>query len=227
MPGMIEWQEIDTVLLDMDGTLLDLQFDNYFWMQHVPRVYAEKFQLSEDDSREQLEQRFNANRGTLDWYSLDYWTEQLGMDLAALKRELQHMVNLRPFTTEFLTWLHASHRHVVLVTNAHPKTLNIKMDHVDITHWFDRIVVSHDLDAPKEDRQFWDRLQSLHPFDRERTLLIDDTEQVLDSAMDYGIAHLLTLLQPDSSRQRRLDTRFPGIHHFDEIMPPGICVDAG
>jgi len=93
------------------------------------------------------------------------------------------------------------------------------MDQVDITHWFDRVVISHDLNAPKENLAFWHRLQTLHPFDPARTLLIDDTEQVLDSAREYGIAHLLTLLQPDSQRQTRLDTRFPGIHHFDEIMP--------
>jgi putative hydrolase of the HAD superfamily len=39
------------------------------------------------------------------------------------------------------------------------------------------------------------------------------------SAQAYGIAHLLTLLQPDSTQEKRLETRFPGIHHFDEIMP--------
>lgn len=105
-----------------------------------------------------------------------------------------------------------------MVTNAHRKTLDIKMANVDITGWFDRVVVSHDLQAPKEDQAFWHRLQALHPFNPQRTLLIDDTERVLQSARDYGIAHLLTLLQPDSQRTLRLDTHFPGIHHFDEIM---------
>ena len=129
------------------------------------------------------------------------------------------MISIRPFATEFLTRLHHSHRDVVMVTNAHRKTLEIKMDNVDITHWFDRVVVSHDLQAPKEEQDFWHKLQALHPFDPTRTLLIDDTESVLDSAQQYGITYLLTLLQPDSQRQKRLDTRFPGIHYFDEIMP--------
>ncbi len=216
---MIDWNHIDTVLLDMDGTLLDLHFDNYFWLQHVPRAYAEKHRISEEDSTRQLHSEFNAGQGSLDWYSLDYWTERLQLDLPALKRELRHMIQVRPFAIEFLTRLHHSHRDVVMVTNAHRKTLDIKMDHIDITQWFDRVVVSHELEAPKEDPLFWQRLQALHPFDPARTLLIDDTERVLDSARDYGIAHLLTLLQPDSQRQKRLDTRFPGIHHFDEIMP--------
>ncbi|GHD21008.1 haloacid dehalogenase [Halioglobus japonicus] len=216
---MIDWQHIDTVLLDMDGTLLDLHFDNYFWMQYVPQAYAREHQLSEAESTERLHSKFEQNQSSLNWYSVDYWSEQLQLDIPALKREVQHMVAMRPHVEEFLTRLHASHRDVVMVTNAHRKTLDIKMDRVDITGWFDRIVVSHDLDAPKEEQAFWHRLQALHPFDPARTLFIDDTERVLESARDYGIAHLLTLLQPDSQRQKRIDTRFPGIHHFDEIMP--------
>lgn len=218
---MINWNCIDTVLLDMDGTLLDLHFDNYFWLQYLPTAYAREHGLSEEVSTARLDEAFNIDQSTLNWYCLDYWSEQLGLDIPALKRELQHMVAARPFAVEFLTQLHRSHRDVVMVTNAHRKTLDIKMNNVDITGWFDRLVVSHELDAPKEQQAFWHRLQELHPFDPARTLLIDDTERVLESARTYGIAHLLTLLQPDSKRQKRIDTQFPGIHHFDEIMPEG------
>ena len=216
---MIEWDAIDTVLLDMDGTLLDLHFDNYFWMDHLPRLYAAKHRISEEESSAFLQATFHSGEGTLQWYCLDHWSEQLEMDIPALKQEIQHMIAVRPFAIEFLTQLHASDRDVVIVTNAHRKTLELKMANIDITGWFDRVVVSHDLNAPKEDQAFWHKLQALHPFDPARTLLIDDTERVLDSAREYGIAHLLTLLQPDSQGQKRLSTRFPGIHHFDEIMP--------
>lgn len=216
---MIDWNQIDTVLLDMDGTLLDLHFDNFFWTEHLPRLYAAKHQISEKESNARLHGEFSAERGTLQWYCLDHWSQRLDMDIAALKREVQHMIGVRPFAIEFLARLRDSARDVVMVTNAHPKTLQIKMDNVDIASWFDRVVVSHDLRAPKEEQAFWHGLQALHPFDPARTLLIDDTEQVLDSARQYGIAHLLTLLQPDSQRLKRIATRFPGIHHFDEIMP--------
>jgi len=216
---MIDWEAIDTVLLDMDGTLLDLHFDNYFWMDHLPRLYAAKHSISEAKSAAHLQAKFHSGKGTLQWYCLDHWSQQLEMDIPALKLEIQHMIQLRPFAIEFLTQLQASHRDVVMVTNAHRKTLELKMANIDITGWFDRVVVSHDLKAPKEDTDFWHKLQAIHPFNPTRTLLIDDTESVLDSARDYGIAHLLTLLQPDSRQQKRLSTRFPGIHHFDEIMP--------
>ena len=219
---MICWQEIDTVLLDMDGTLLDLHFDNYFWTQHLPQAYARENQLDEDPTIDEMQGIFSIETGTLDWYCLDHWSEQLGMDIPALKRELAHMIALRPFALEFLQQLQVARQEVVLVTNAHRKALDIKMEQVDISDCFDRIVVSHELAAPKEDQAFWHRLQELHPFDPGRTLLIDDTESVLSSAQQYGIAHLLTLLQPDSQRQIRVDTHFPGIHHFDEIMPGAV-----
>lgn len=216
---MIRWQDIDTVLLDMDGTLLDLHYDNHFWGEYLPRRFAAIKGIAPADALAQFAGHFDELHGTLAWYCLDHWSQLLDLDIPALKREVRHMIRIRPHALEFLRQLHASPRQVVLVTNAHPITLDIKMAEIDIRPWFDAVVVSHQFAAAKEEQRFWERLQAQHPFDPARTLFIDDTESVLQAARDYGIAHLLTLLQPDSQRQKRIDTHFPGIHHFDEIMP--------
>ena len=167
---MIDWRTIDTVLLDMDGTLLDLHYDNYFWTEHLVQVYADKHDLSREESHALLHGEIANAQGTLEWYCLDHWSERLDMDIPALKREIQHLIRLRPHALEFLKRLRTARQEVVMVTNAHRKTLEIKMDNVDITGWFDRVVVSHDLAAPKEEQDFWHRLQALHPFDPTRTL---------------------------------------------------------
>ena len=217
---MIDWKAIDTVLLDMDGTLLDLHFDNYFWLHHLPARYAEIHGTDGEESRRHLTERFERERGSLDWYDTDYWSRQLGLDVPALKGEIRHLVQLRPHAEDFLGALGHFPAEVLLVTNAHRTSLNLKLAQTGIQRWFDRIVVSHDLRAPKETPEFWHRLHRLHPFNPAKTLLIDDSEPVLEAARHYGVRHLLTLLQPDSKGRKRLDTRFPGIHHFDEIMPP-------
>ena len=218
---MINWQDIDTVMLDMDGTLLDLHFDNYFWLHYLPRRYADIHMQDETHARHQLTTRFEREKGTLNWYCLDYWSEQLRLDIPALKREIQHMISIRPHVLTFLKQLRLSNKHVMLVTNAHQNSLAIKMDNTGIRSLFDEVVVSHDFKAPKEQQQFWKTMRISHPFSPEKTLLIDDTASVLKSAQQYGIKYLLTLLQPDSKQAIREQTDYPGILHFDEIMPIG------
>jgi 5'-nucleotidase len=219
-PSILDWNAIDTVLLDMDGTLLDLYFDNHFWLEHLPRRYARHHEKSLEHAREHLALLFGAQRGTLNWYCVDYWSRELELDIGELKREVEHLIDIRPHVEEFLQRLHHSARQVWLVTNAHRKSLDLKLQRTGIDRWFDRIISSHDLAAPKEAPEFWQRLQAAYPFEPARALLIDDTASVLHAAQKFGVGHLLTLLQPDSRQAQRIETEFPGILHFDEIMPP-------
>ena len=216
---MIDWDAIDTVLLDMDGTLLDLHFDNFFWLEHLPRRYARIHERDEDAARLELAERFRAEQGSLNWYCVDHWSRELGLDVSALKREVRHLIAVRPHVEEFLARLHASRQRVMLVTNAHHKSLELKLAHVGLERWFDAIVSSHDFRRAKEEPGFWAALAAVEPFDPARTLLVDDNHTVLQSAHEYGIRHLLTLLQPDSRRELRSGLHFPAILHFDEIMP--------
>ncbi|WP_019528173.1 GMP/IMP nucleotidase [Dasania marina] len=216
---MINWHTIDTVLLDMDGTLLDLHYDNHFWLEYLPRRYADKHQRPIDEVKAELFSQIMSQKGHLNWYCLDYWSQRLEMDIIELKREIKHMIVIRPHVEEFLRQLRHSHHQVILVTNAHRDGLVLKLEQTGLEPWFDEIVASHDYQAPKEQQQFWQQLQQQHPFDPAKTLFIDDSISVLESAQQYGIKHLLTLLQPDSKKAAQTKSDFPSILHFDEIMP--------
>ena len=216
---MIDWNQLDTVLLDMDGTLLDLHYDNHFWLEHLPKRYADIHQLPLEEAKADLYKRIMSQKGTLNWYCLDYWSEQLQVNIAELKREIKHMIAIRPHVEDFLRQLRASHHKVLLITNAHRHGLDIKLQQSGLKPWFDQVIASHDYQAPKESQQFWRQLQINHPFDKEKTLFIDDSESVLKSAQTFGIKNLLTLLQPDSKKAARTKSEFPSILHFDEIMP--------
>jgi len=215
---MIDWNAIDTVLLDMDGTLLDLHYDNYFWMTHLPQRFAEANGLTIDVAKAQLEAHIRAHEGTLNWYCLEFWSDALQMDIRALKEEVQEKIQIRPFVVDFLQALQARGKKLVLITNAHPQSLDLKLEITAIDQWLDMVISSHEFQQPKEAQAFWQQLAAREPFDPKRTLFIDDTVRILDSARDFGIEYLLCIHEPDSQKTRRIDA-YPAIHHFDEIMP--------
>ena len=208
----------DTVLLDMDGTLLDLNFDNHFWLEFVPEKYAQKHRLSVAKAKQQLQPQFKAMEGKLEWYCLDYWSGVLQLDIAALKAEIAELIAVLPHVMDFLEALKASKRQVLLVTNAHRASLNLKMEKTCLQPFFDAIVCAHDFGLAKEQPGFWHTLQQQQPFDKQRTLLVDDSLSVLASAQQFGIAHLVAVTKPDTKKTVKVTKDYPAIEDFRQLM---------
>ena len=210
---------IDTVLLDMDGTLLDLHFDNYFWQDYLPRRYAEIKGMDAQAAKRWVIDHTSAIRGSLNWYSTDYWSELLEVDVIKLKHEVSHKIAMRPYSVEFLDALRLNGKDAVLVTNAHHDVLELKMDKTGIATKFDCLITVHEFALPKEDPGCWLEVCKRHSFDPERTMLIDDNLVALESARDFGVSSLLAIYQPDSSQPKQEVDQFDAIEHFNEIMP--------
>lgn len=216
---MVNWQTIDTVLLDMDGTLLDLHFDNHFWQEYLPQCYAASRDLDVPTAKAILSPIFRQVEGTLSWYCLDYWSQQLALDIALLKRDVAELIALKPYAIAFLDALRGANKRTVLVTNAHRKSLALKLEHTRIDGHLDRLISAHDLGWPKESDAFWQRLHNIEPFNPSRTLLIDDTLSILRAARTFGISQLLAVSQPSSSHPRRATEEFAALENFSDIMP--------
>jgi len=219
---MIHWNDIDTVLLDMDGTLLDLHFDNFFWLDHLPVKYADHHALNKEQALDKLTLQMKEKVGKLEWYCLDYWSELTGLPIAEIKKDIAHKIQFRPHVPDFLAALKKAGKRSVIVTNAHRDSVDLKMLHTGLDQMVDRIISSHDYRYPKEEQAFWQHLMADESFDIERTVLIDDSEAVLESAKLFGFKHLLCVSQPDSQKPVRKDLDFDSVDQFSEIMPAAI-----
>ena len=216
---MLPWHEIDSVFLDMDGTLLDLHFDNHFWREHVPMRYAEHHNISIEMAKSLLVPKFREKEGTLDWYCVEHWSRELELDIVALKHEINHLIAIHDHVAEFLARVRNAGKRVVMLTNAHTRTVDLKMEITGIAGAFDALVCSHDLGYPKEDLRFWSALGRSEPFEKDATLFVDDSLSILHTAHEYGIRHILAVRKPDSRSPSRDIEGFRAIDGFDEIMP--------
>lgn len=218
---IVDWSRIDHVLLDMDGTVLDLAFDTHFWRDVVPLHYGQAHNISVEEARSRLEPHFTGLQGRLEWYCLDHWSRLTGLDLARLKADVRERIAVLPGSTAFLDAVRASGRSLWLVTNAHRDSWQLKMAQTGLAGHFDRILCAHDFGAPKEDPRFWPALRAQNGFEPRRALFADDSLPVLRAARDYGFEAVVAIRHPDSSQPKRVIEEFTAVDRLEHLLPIG------
>lgn len=213
-----DWQGIDHVLLDLDGTLLDLEFDNHFWQVLVPRTWGAARGLTQAQAQAELVPRFRACEGTLAWYSTQYWSHELQLDIAALKRLDADRIRWLPGAQRFIAAARARGKQLVLLTDAHPEALAIKDARTGFSAQFDRVFSSHGFGAPKLHADCWRALALALRYTPARTLFVDDTARVLLAAQAAGIGLLRAIRRPDSRGVTRGHEQFVAVDGIGELL---------
>jgi HAD superfamily hydrolase (TIGR01509 family) len=215
---MPDFKNIDTVLLDMDGTLLDLHFDNQFWQHHIPLRYAQKEGITLAAAIDHLRAEYQKVNGQIQWYCLDYWQQTLGLPIAELKREIMHLIALREDVPDFLIALKKAGKNVILVTNAHPGSLSLKLERTNLGDYMDQMISTHQFGVSKEFPELWQRLQQFVGYEPQRTLFVDDSINLLYVAQQSGIGHLLGVKNPDSQKPMNEVIEFEGVSDFRTLI---------
>lgn len=214
----IPMEDIDFVLLDMDGTLLDKYFDDYFWEHLVPEKYGEKHNITFGKAKEELMKKYKVHEGTLNWTDLDFWSTELSLDIPALKEQIKHLIEVHPHVEDFLRMLQKKKKKAFLVTNAHYKSIDLKFRKTRIGKYFDAVLSSFDAGYPKEDLRFWEEAEKRLQFDKGKTLFVDDTEEILKTAKEYGIRYVLYKARSNSKTEPKKSNDFLHIMDFDELL---------
>jgi HAD superfamily hydrolase (TIGR01509 family) len=209
---------ITHVLLDMDGTLLDKYFDDFFWEHLVPEKYAERHALSFGRAKEELLAKYKSHEETLNWTDIDFWSRELGLDILALKEQIRHLIDVHPHVEEFLRLMRERKKKVYIATNAHDKVLALKLKKTEIGRFLTGAITSAEMGYPKEHQEFWHRAEWKLGFHRENTLFADDTVAVLRSAKRYGIRYLVYKAKGNSKVPPGMDREFASVMDFNELF---------
>jgi len=207
-----------TLMLDMDGTILDLAYDSFIWLDLVPKEYAKKLNITLGEATVDLSKHFARLQGSLKWYCLDHWSKLLDIDIFSLHEKEKSRIRYLPGAQKFLEVIKQSDIRVLLVSNSHRDILKLKIEETELDNYFDGIYLSHDFQVPKENRLFWVRLKLVEEFDLSRTIFIDDTPKVLRAAEEFGIHSIFQITDPDSNQRRSVDIRYPGISGLIDLI---------
>ena len=210
----LNWSKIETCILDMDGTLLDLEFDLEVWKKWLPIKFANKNHISLDSAKLKIKFLLQFKKGQLDWYRFTYWNQILGIDISELERSISHKIRLREGAVDFVLAIRKKCSKLILATNADPISLNRKNKKFQIFNLFDHVVTSHDLGYCKEEHLFWFHLQKKTGFETEDSLIIDDNQSVLDTAKKYGIKYLRGIKNPSSGGQSLKSDKYILLDNF-------------
>jgi putative hydrolase of the HAD superfamily len=218
MPFNIDWRSIDDVLLDMDGTLLDLHYDATFWLNNVHSIVANLTGEPEHVIQERFHRELKKHEGTLAWYCTDYWADFFGIDLIEAKQQLAHLIRFRPHAEQFLNVLNSLPLRTLIATNAHPDVIQLKLNVVPLEDMVDGIVSSHQYGIAKEHPDFWRALFDEYAINPDRALFMDDSSKVLDAADRAGVREVVEIRHPNLSEPPR-STWKQGIDDFDVLFP--------
>ena len=188
---MVKLNSTTAILSDLDGVILDLSYDIKFWELWLPEHVADQNNQSIEEAQEKIQAEIDAQRGTLNFYDLNYWDDLLDVDCMQIIKAKEERCSYLEGSHEALQGLSILKNPKHILTNGDPRVQEYKAEIQDFLKFFDSIFYSMHAGYPKEQKEFWALARHNLNLDFEDAILIDDDFKVVTAAVKAGIKQVI------------------------------------
>ena len=209
---MVKLNSTTAILSDLDGVILDLSYDIKFWELWLPEHVADQNNQSIEEAQEKIQAEIDAQRGTLNFYDLNYWDDLLDVDCMQIIKAKEERCSYLKGSNEALQKLSVLKNPKHILTNGDPRVQEYKAEIQDFLKFFDSIFYSMHAGYPKEQKEFWALARHNLNLDFEDAIFIDDDFKVVTAAVKAGIKQVIWIT-PGKNRilQNGIET-FPSLN---------------
>jgi putative hydrolase of the HAD superfamily len=204
---MVKLNSTTAILSDLDGVILNLDYDIKFWESWLPEHVASQSNRSLKEIKIQIQAEIDAQRGTLNFYDLNYWDDLLNVDCMEIIREQEEKCSFLEGSYEALQRLSTLKNPKYILTNGDPRIQEYKAETQNFLEFFNSIFYSMHVGYPKESKEFWALARHNLNLEFEDAIFIDDDLKVVTAAAKAGIKQV-AWITPGKNRilQNRVET---------------------
>ena len=188
---MVKLNSTTAILSDLDGVILDLNYDMKFWQSWLPEHVANQTNQSIEETQAEIQAEINKQRGTLNFYNLNYWDDFLNVDCMQIIKEKEEKCSYLEGSHEALQRLSALKNPKHILTNGDPRVQEYKAQSQDFWRFFDSIFYSMRAGYPKEQKEFWALARHNLNLCFEDAMFIDDGYNVVTAAVKAGLKKVI------------------------------------
>ena len=184
---MVKLNSTTAILSDLDGVILNLDYDIKFWESWLPEHVANQSNQNLEEIKIKIQAEIDTQRGTLNFYDLNYWDDLLNVDCMEIIREQEEKCSFLEGSYKALQRLSTLKNPKYILTNGDPRIQEYKAETQNFLEFFNSIFYSMHVGYPKESKEFWALARHNLNLDFEDTIFIDDDLKVVTAAAKAGI----------------------------------------
>ena len=187
---MTKFNSTTAILSDLDGVILDLNYDMKFWQDWLPDALALSSGKTRSEIKAELVAMMKNQEASLNWYDLNYWDEYFKVDCLEIIKAQEERCSFLDGSVDALNKFAALPNPKYILTNGDPRLFDFKSESANFLDYFDSHLCSMQVGYAKEQKEFWSLASQYLKLDLKNSIFIDDNFKVVTSAVKAGVGQV-------------------------------------